>query len=307
MGALPLNPLVVSVEQGGQMAAIATGLEATRTPLVAFTDDDAIPRTDWIERLIEPFSDCNVGAVGGRDVVMAEDHLGNFKHLVSDEQKIVGMVTYWGRLIGNHHIGVGHARYVDCLKGVNCMYRRSAIAMPSNLRGFGAQVHNEVAIGLRAKSNGWKLIYDPRILVQHYAGPRFDDDARSRPTKTAIFDAAYNLTFSIGSHGFTRALRREIYALLIGDRALPGLGRTIIALLAGNDRGFFLERLGPAWRGNAQAGIDLARGRRVTYYENGRVPINRNDFAWNRGHMLTSQRCPSAAAAKTESHRRPVD
>ena len=160
------------------------------------------------------------------------------------------------------------------------MYRRNAVFIPSNLRGLGAQVHNEVAIGLRAKSNGWKLVYDPTILVEHYAGPRFDDDARSRPTKTAISDAAYNLTFSVGSCGFARTLRREIYALLIGDRALPGVGRTIIALLAGNEKGFFLERLGPALRGNAQAGIDLARGRRVTYYENRQVPYRRNDFAW---------------------------
>jgi len=248
------------------MAAIAAGLEATQTPLVAFTDDDAIPRTDWIERLIEPFSDPTVGAVGGRDVVMAEDNLGNFNYLTSDEQEIVGLVTYWGRLIGNHHIGVGPARYVDCLKGVNCMYRLAAVAIPNNLRGSGAQVHNEVAIGLRAKSNGWKLVYDPKILVDHYEGPRFDDDARSGPSKTATSNAAYNLTFSIGSCGFAQGLRRELYALLIGDRAMPGLGRAMMALLAGSERSFFLERLGPTLRGNAQAGLDLARGRRVSFY-----------------------------------------
>ena len=72
-GTLPLDPFVVSVEQGGQMAAMAAGLAASRTPLVAFTDDDAIPRTDWLERLIKPFSNSEIGAVGGRDVVVADD------------------------------------------------------------------------------------------------------------------------------------------------------------------------------------------------------------------------------------------
>ena len=119
-GALPLDPFVVSVEQSGQMGAMAAGLEASRTPLVAFTDDDAVPRPDWIERLIEPFSNTDIGAVGGRDVVMADD-LDSTKYLMSEE--LVGVVTPWGRLIGNHHIGVGPARYVDVLKGVNCMYR----------------------------------------------------------------------------------------------------------------------------------------------------------------------------------------
>jgi hypothetical protein len=260
-GSLPLDPQVVSVEQGGQMAAMAAGLAASRTPLVAFTDDDAIPRTDWLERLIKPFSISEIGAVGGRDVVVADD-------CESTEclTELVGIVTPWGRLIGNHHIGVGPARYVDVLKGVNCMYRRTAIAIPSNLRGSGAQVHNEVAIGLRAKSNGWKLLYDPQIIVDHYPGERFDVDARSERAKVATFDIAYNFTLSVGSQGLAPAIRRVIYGLLIGDRSLPGLGRTMIALLTGSERRVFIEHLGPALRGNSLAGLELARGRGVTFY-----------------------------------------
>lgn len=262
-GTLPVNPFVVSVKQSGQMAAMAGGLAASRTPLVAFTDDDAVPRPDWIERLIEPFSNAEIGAVGGRDVVMADD-LDSTNSVASEE--LVGVVTPWGRLVGNHHIGVGPARYVDVLKGVNCMYRRDAVAIPRNLRGSGAQVHNEVAIGLRAKSNGWRLLYDPQIIVDHYPAPRFDVDARSGPSKTAISDAAYNLTLSVGARGFAPALRRVLYGLLVGDRALPGLGRATIGLLAGGERLSFIERLGPALRGNAVAGLDLARGLRVSFY-----------------------------------------
>ena len=261
-GALPLNPFVVSVKQSGQMAAMAGGLAASRTPLVAFTDDDAVPRPDWIERLIEPFSNAEIGAVGGRDVVVTDDI--DTKYVASEE--LVGVVTPWGRLIGNHHIGVGPARYVDVLKGVNCMYRRIAIAIPSNLRGSGAQVHNEVAIGLRARCNGWQLLYDPQIIVDHYPAERFDVDARSGPAKAAIYDAAYNLTLSIGAQGFAPALRRLLYSLLIGDRALPGFGRTMIGLLNGEERHVFMERLGPAVRGNAVAGLDLARGLGVNFY-----------------------------------------
>jgi hypothetical protein len=260
-GTLPLDPQVVSVEQGGQMAAMAAGLAASRTPLVAFTDDDAIPRPDWLERLITPFSNSEIGAVGGRDVVVVDD-------LVRTEQptELVGLVTPWGRLIGNHHTGVGPARYVDVLKGVNCMYRRTAIAIPSNLRGSGAQVHNEVAIGLRAKSNGWKLLYDPQIIVDHYPGKRFDVDARSERAKAATFDVAYNLTLSIGSQGLVPAIRRVIYGLLIGDRSLPGLGRTVIALLSGSEGRLFIEHLGPALRGNSRAALELAQGRGVTFF-----------------------------------------
>jgi GT2 family glycosyltransferase len=260
-GSLPLDPQVVSVERGGQMAAMAAGLAANRSPLVAFTDDDAVPRKDWIERLIKPFSNSEIGGVGGRDVVEVSDPARR-----ESFQETVGRVTPWGRLIGNHHIGVGPARYVDVLKGVNCMYRRAAVAIPSNLRGAGAQVHNEVAIGLHARSNGWKLLYDPQIIVDHYPGERFDVDARSKRAKAATFDVAYNLTLAIGSQGFMPAIRRLIYGLLVGDRSLPGLGRTVFALVAGGERRGFIEHLGPALRGNSMAGVDLARRRGVTYF-----------------------------------------
>ena len=102
------------------------GLVASRTPLVAFTDDDAIPRPDWIERLIEPFSNPAIGGVGGRDIIVA-DHLDSTKCSASEE--LVGIVTPWGRLIGNHHIGVGPVRYVDVLKGGHLDAPKPAIAV----------------------------------------------------------------------------------------------------------------------------------------------------------------------------------
>lgn len=244
------------------MAAMAAGLAASQTPLVGFTDDDAVPRPDWIERLVKPFSDAGIGAVGGRDSVIGDDNRPKYL----ETKETVGIVTPWGRLIGNHHIGVGPPRYVDVLKGVNCMYRRVAVSIPRNLRGSGAQVHNEVAIGLRVKSRGWKILYDPQIIVDHYPGTRFDDDVRSGRSKVATYDAAYNLTLSIGSQGFVPAVRRLLYGLLMGDRGLPGIGRTTIALLGGSERRLFLEHVGPALRGNALAALDLTRGRGVTFY-----------------------------------------
>ena len=56
-------------------------------------------------------------------------------------------------------------------------------------------------MGLRAKSNGWKLLYDPQIIVDHYPGQRFDVHTRLGASKVATYDAAYNLTLSIGSQG----------------------------------------------------------------------------------------------------------
>jgi glycosyltransferase involved in cell wall biosynthesis len=256
---LPLSLQVVVVNQPGVLAAMAAGLAATRTPFIAFTDDDAVPRPDWVERLLGPFDDPSVGAVGGRDAIGGDDN----EYPPSAER--VGLVSPWGRLVGNHHIGLGPARDVDVLKGVNCMYRRSAVAIPENLRGSGAQAHFEVAVGLRAKARGWRLVYDPSIVVDHYPGPRFDGDARLGTVGAAVFDAAYNLTLSVGSFSRGAAVRRTAYSLCVGDRSLPGIARAATLVGKPGRRGG-LVRLGSALRGNAEASLSLARGKRVRFY-----------------------------------------
>jgi hypothetical protein len=239
---------------------MAAGLKSSKTPLVAFTDDDAIPRPDWLERLIGDFDDAHVGASGGRDLVGGPLAPGEAL------QDVVGLLTPWGRLQGNHHIGQGPARDVNVLKAVNCMYRMEAAAIPRNLRGSGAQVHFEVAMGLWARSRGWRIVYDPQTLVDHYPGPRFDRDSRSRPTQSAVRDAAYNLTFIIASFGTSLAIRRIVFALAIGDRASPGLLRALVSLMRSDERRVVFPRTMPALSGTLLAVFDIMRGRRVEFY-----------------------------------------
>jgi cellulose synthase/poly-beta-1,6-N-acetylglucosamine synthase-like glycosyltransferase len=98
------------------------GLDAACGDIIAFTDDDAAPHTDWLERIEAHFlSDTNIGGVGGRDWVY------HGTQLEEGEREVVGQVQWFGRVIGEHHLGVGEAREVDVLKGVNMSFRRSAI------------------------------------------------------------------------------------------------------------------------------------------------------------------------------------
>jgi glycosyltransferase involved in cell wall biosynthesis len=257
---VPLHPKQITVSCPGVLEAMAAGLRNSKTPLVAFTDDDAIPRPDWLERLTRDFADADVGASGGRDLVGGP--------LASGEtlQDVVGLLTPWGRLRGNHHIGQGPARDVNVLKAVNCMYRTQAAAIPRNLRGSGAQVHFEVGMGLWAQSHGWRIVYDPQTLVDHYPGPRFDRDSRSRPAQSAVRDAAYNLTFIIASFGTSLAIRRTLFALVIGDRSSPGLLRALVSLIRPDERRVVFPRTRPALSGTLLAAFDIIRGRRLEFY-----------------------------------------
>ena len=55
------------------------------------------------------------------------------------------------------------------------------------MKGTGAQAHFEVSFCLSLKRAGYKLLYDPQIVVDHYLAERFDEDIRDRFNSVCIF------------------------------------------------------------------------------------------------------------------------
>jgi glycosyltransferase involved in cell wall biosynthesis len=233
VGALPLS--VALVEVSGQVAALNRGLDAANGDVIAITDDDAAPHPDWVERIAAAFrSDARLGALGGRDWVHEKGRV------LDGERPLVGKVRPSGKIIGNHHLGVGGAREVDLLKGANMSYRREAVChirFDARLRGAGAQVHNDMAFSMSVKNAGWKLVYDPRVAVDHYPAERFDDDRRDAQTMMAVRNAAYNLHLILRDH--LPPLRREAawwWYALVGTRVYPGFAHVVLALASKQGR-----------------------------------------------------------------------
>jgi cellulose synthase/poly-beta-1,6-N-acetylglucosamine synthase-like glycosyltransferase len=212
---LPLHTTKVSIP--GVVAAMNAGLDAACGDIIAFTDDDAAPHSDWLARIETHFlSDSNVGGVGGRDWVY------HGTQLEDGVREVVGRVQWFGRVIGEHHLGVGEPREVDVIKGVNMSFRRSAIGQlrfDERMRGTGAQVHFELAFSLGLKRAGWKLIYDPRVAVDHYPAQRFDEDQRNTFNDIALINAIHNETLVLLEH--LPPVQRTaflIWATLVGTR-----------------------------------------------------------------------------------------
>jgi glycosyltransferase involved in cell wall biosynthesis len=210
----------VLVHESGVLQAMEAGARETSTEIIAFIDDDAVPSRDWVRRLREPFEDETVGAVGGKDLVWEAG-----VPLESAEYLSVGVVTRWGGHIGNHHLGTGEARTTDVVKGVNMAWRRSALAFPLGLAGSGAQPHYEIAMAAWARARGFRLLYDPRITVDHYPGERFDEDGRNNRTAGAISNEAYNLSLATMAWSHTNRFRVTVRGILLGEASTPGLGR----------------------------------------------------------------------------------
>lgn len=212
---------VVAVSIPGVIAAMNAGLDVMQGDIIAITDDDATPHPDWLERIEQHFlSDECVGGVGGRDWM----YYGT--ELVDGSRQTVGQLQWFGRVVGNHHLGVGQHREVDVLKGVNSSYRRTAIAQvrfDERMRGTGAQVHYEISLGFSLKRAGWKLIYDPAIAVDHHLGQRFGEDLRDRFNHVAFTNMVHNETLALLEH-LPLAQRTVflLWAVLVGTRDALG-------------------------------------------------------------------------------------
>jgi glycosyltransferase involved in cell wall biosynthesis len=240
---------LVQVQRAGVVAAMNAGIDASSGDVVALTDDDAAPHADWLARIVEAYEgDPPVAAVGGRDRLCIEGEWWN-----GGSTPVVGTISRLGRITGNHHMGVGPARDVDVLKGVNLSVRGDLlreVRIDERLRGVGTEHHWELALCLSLRRRGLQVVYDPDIVVDHFPQPRIDDSREFSPLE--LRDSTHNKTLAVLEH--LPPWRRPLYlawALAVGTSTEPGVAQLLRALPA---------RRAAAWsrfRGT-QAGLILA-------------------------------------------------
>ena len=225
-----IRPVLIDVPAGrpGLVAAMNAGADASSGQIVCLTDDDALPRADWITRLIAAFADdASIGAVGGRDWVVYDGKA------VTGAEATVGTLSWYGRVVGNHHLGVGPARNVAVLKGVNLSVRGDLlrqVGFDTRLRGGSTEHHWELALCLRLLRMGRRVVYDPGSAVDHYPQPRVDESRDFSPQQ--VRDAAHNETLALLEHlGPAGRLAHLLLAAAVGSAASPGLARSMGSLL----------------------------------------------------------------------------
>ena len=207
---------LVTCDQPSLCAQMDQGVAAAIGDVVALTDDDSAPTAQWAERLMSLYSQQDVGAVGGRDVI--QDPTVDS----TPGRKPVGIVTR-GQPLGNHHReGVG-ARDVEFLKGVNLSLRRQLWHVDLDLLGSGHQSHWELGTCLRIRRLGWRVVYDPELLVDHYPDVRVAEPQRGSRDAYTLRRDAHNQLYELIRwlpwwHSVTAAAR----GLLVGSKAVPG-------------------------------------------------------------------------------------
>lgn len=227
-GPLPVRRIVVRTP--GVVAARNAGLAACTTDIVSMIDDDTVPLPDFLEQVMHHFrADPTLGGLGGRDRCFGpagfDDH----------QESVVGEILWFGKAVGNHHRGFGSLRTVDLLKGANMSYRAEAIVnvrFDLRLKGSGAQPCDDFCFSVAIKREGWKLAYDPKVLVHHFASQR--EEARLyvgvQVTKdhAAFQGYAYNQVLAIwAALSPSRRVAFLFWSVLIGTGTFPGVVQAV--------------------------------------------------------------------------------
>jgi len=159
----------------------------------------------------------------------------------------VGRVTWYGRIIGNHHQpGFAEPVSVDHLKGANMSFRRAVI--PTYDLRLRSGVYHEVDVAFGARAAGGRIVYDPAAAVDHYPAPRWYGHERDSEALAAVTDLAHDHAYVMLKHlpGWRRA-GFWLFALMVGQHHRYGLLR-LLAMLP-REGGLAVRRWRAALRG----------------------------------------------------------
>lgn len=205
--------------QPGQIVAMNCGLQAATGDVVCFIDDDCRVRPGWLERLASYYKDPTVGGVGGRDLVHEEGTV------LRGTVKCVGKIAWYGRMVGNHHLDyTGPVTEVDHLKGANMSFRRELLRPFDERMSGGSSCLNDTDISLHVRGQGFRLLYDPELVVDHYPAQRFDTSTRVKTDPNLVYSDSHNWVYCMFKHlGPFRRGVFLLYALLVGGGTRYGL------------------------------------------------------------------------------------
>lgn len=144
------------------------GSDAARAPVVAFIDDDAVPRVDWLSALTAEFGDPRVAAVAGRILPLAIStdaqrlyaaagglDLGAVRHVVDRSSPDWFERSNFG--------GLGFGGNIALRRGLPGFAGfRESLGLGSHLHG--GEEHYALFDLLR---RGYRVVYNPAAVVEH--------------------------------------------------------------------------------------------------------------------------------------------
>lgn len=191
---------------------------------LAFIDDDAYPRKDWLRRAVDGFADRTVGALGGPGLTPPHS----------------GFAERAGGAFYESWLGSGPYRYrfrqatprdVDDYPAYNLVIRREAAEAVAGW-GTGFYGGEDTVICLALIQAGWRIAYDPELVVYHHRREIWGPHLRQIGNvglHRGYFVKAYPET-SLRPSYFLPTLGTAALGLLMGASLVSATGRRLLGL-----------------------------------------------------------------------------
>ena len=144
--------MVIRQQNAGPAAARNRGWKTATGQFICFTDSDCIPAADWMENLLDGFTDSQVGAVAGSyEIANPRSSLARWvQQEIRERHKRMGSFV---RAFGSYNVAI--PRYVlQATGGFDPVYRRAS--------------GEDNDLSYRIIKEGWRIAFRPQAKVSHY-------------------------------------------------------------------------------------------------------------------------------------------
>lgn len=214
------------------------GMHSAKGDFLAFIDDDAVPRSDWLTQASRLFEDAKVGAVAGPGVTPPGS---------SWRERVGG--SFYESWLGSgpyrYRFRPAPARDVDDYPAYNLIVRRSAA---EHVKGWGTGFYGgeDTVICLALVEAGWRIRYDPHVVVYHLRRPVL------RKHLAQVGNVGMHRGYFVKAYPQT-SLRPSYFLPSIGTAALAGLA--LAALINVSARKVLGVSLGAYFAGGVVLGL----------------------------------------------------
>ncbi|HUT57928.1 MAG TPA: glycosyltransferase [Phycisphaerae bacterium] len=202
---------LLRIDRRNLSAARNVGVAAAGGSIVAFCDDDAAPRPDWLEHISAAFENPDVAAAGGQVLDGRTDP--------PEPAFCNGIVRLSGRQIDvrdrpgefNDPRGPWYNRVCGCC----CAFRKDALQRIGGFDEFIEFAYDETDVCVRLIRAGFRVVHVPQAVVVHMLAPgghRQDELVRNWhcELKNQLYFAMKNRRRGSGVRAVVRAIGRLI-------------------------------------------------------------------------------------------------
>lgn len=146
------NLVYIKQKNSGPAKARNTGAKRATTEILVFTDSDCVPEKNWLEEMIKPFENKEVGGVQGAYKTKQKEIIARFVQIEIEER----------------YERMKHSKNIDWIGSYSAAFKRKEfLSLGGYDESFPIASGEDPEFSFRLAKSGRKLIFNPNAIVYH--------------------------------------------------------------------------------------------------------------------------------------------